>query len=132
MRPRLAWRPVWQIVGVLLVAFVAFMSLTPDPPDLGGAPSYKIGHILAYLTLVLWYAQLTERGRARLWIAAAFIAMGISFEYIQGMIETRGFEYSDMAINAGGAMVGYSLGFTPLERGLAWFERLVGIAPSNG
>lgn len=128
MRQRLAWEGAWHVVGGLLVAFVAFMSLTPDPPYLGGPPAYKTGHLFAYLTLALWYAQLTPRGRMRILVAAAFACMGVVFEYLQGMIETRGFEYSDMAINSAGALLGYALGQTPLDRSLAWFERAVGVA----
>jgi len=128
MNGPLAWRPLWQVVGALLIAFVSYMSLTPDPPKLAGPPSYKIGHVLAYLTLSLWYAQLTPRGRPRMAVTAAFIGMGIVYEYLQGMIDTRAFEYSDMYINSFGALAGYALGHTPLERGLAWFEHLTGIA----
>jgi VanZ family protein len=126
VRQRLAWERLWHALGVLLVAFVSFMSLTPDPPDLGGPPGYKVGHVLAYLTLSLWYAQLVPRGRGRLVVVAGFSAMGVLFEYLQGMIETRGFEYSDMAINSAGALLGYALGQTPLDGALAWLERVVG------
>jgi hypothetical protein len=56
---------------------------------------------------------------ARFWIAAAFVALGIVLEYLQGLTDYRGFEYSDMLINSIGVALGLLLGRSALQDGLS-------------
>ena len=51
--------------------------------------------------------------------------MGISLEYVQGLTGYRGFEYSDMLINAVGVELGLLLSYTPLQNALARVEMLL-------
>ena len=41
-----------------LMSIETTSSLTPDPPDLGAPEGIKIGHVLAYTWLMLWFAQI--------------------------------------------------------------------------
>src|SRR5213594_1296720 len=42
---------LWQTVGVLLIGFVVYLSLTPDLINLPVEQGDKDGHVLAYATL---------------------------------------------------------------------------------
>ena len=103
----LRWRSLWQAIGALLVAVVVYLSLTPDPIALPGANGDKGGHALAYATLMFWFAQLDGRLRRRIGCASAFIAMGISLEFMQRAIGYRSFDVFDMLAGALGVGAGW-------------------------
>lgn len=117
------WRECWLALGLGFVLLVVYLSLTPDPPDLGISQGLKFGHVLAYAWLMLWFAQLYRSARRRCLLAAAFCGLGIALEYVQGMTDYRGFEYSDMLINSAGVATGWLVALTPLQNGLRWLER---------
>jgi len=74
---------------------------------------------------MIWFAQIHRTTRRRLMLAVGFCALGIVLEYLQGMTDYRGFEYSDMVINSTGVVIGLVLARTPLQDGLHMFEALV-------
>ena len=124
-RVPLKFHKAWIAIGLGFVVLVIYLSLTPDPPDLGAPEGMKIGHVLAYGWLMLWFAQIFRSISTRLWLAAIFIALGIALEYMQGLTDYRGFEYSDMLINAAGVVLGLLLGQSALQNGLAVIETVL-------
>jgi VanZ family protein len=112
----------WIALGTLFVLLVIYLSLMPDPPDLGAPEGLKIDHVLAYAWLMIWFAQVYRAPWNRLSLALALCGMGILLEYLQGMTDYRGFEYSDMVINSSGVAVGFVLAQTPLQNGLKTLE----------
>jgi VanZ family protein len=102
---------IWFFVGVLLVVAVLYLSLTATPPPIVPSFEYgdKFGHLLAYSVLTGWFGQLYSRFTVQFWIFVAFCFMGVSLEFVQGMGETRVFEYADMAANTLGAGLGWWL-----------------------
>jgi VanZ family protein len=115
----------WLIVGLGFIAIVVFLSLTTDPPDTGLPQGMKIGHVLAYCWLMSWFAQIYRTASTRYRLALTFCALGIALEYVQGLTDYRGFEYSDMLINAVGVGLGLLLSYTPFQNGLARVEMLL-------
>lgn len=101
-------RPVWVAVGWGLVAAIVWLSLTPSPPKVDFAQSDKLGHLLAYGTLMFWFAQLYASRRTRLACAVGFAAMGVALEFVQGWTGYRDFDLYDMAANG----IGVALGWT--------------------
>ncbi len=98
---------LWQAIGFLLIVFVIDMSLTTDPITLPGKEGDKFGHIIAYGTLMFWFAQLYVRRAARAWWALGFVAMGIALEFVQGLTDYRTFEVADMVADATGVLLGW-------------------------
>lgn len=121
----LRFRRCWIICGLGFVLLVIYLSLTPDPPDLGAPEGLKIGHLVAYGWLMIWFGQIYRTTGQRLFLAAAFCALGIALEYLQGMTDYRGFEYSDMLINATGVTLGLALATTPLQNCLRALENML-------
>ena len=121
-RVPLRWRKFWLALGIGFVLLVVYLSLTPDPPELGIPQGLKIGHVIAYGWLMLWFAQLYRSAHRRGLLAATLCMLGIALEYVQGMTDYRGFEYSDMLINTGGVIVGWMGASTPLQNSLNWLE----------
>ena len=70
--PRL--RVLWHAIGYLLIGLVVVFSLMPNPPEGPDDPGNWSGHLLAYGTLMAWFAQLHERLATRLAIAPGFVA----------------------------------------------------------
>src|SRR5262245_8260594 len=118
----LRFNRLWTVMGVGFVPLVIHLFLTPDLPDIAVSANQKFGHVLAYGWLMLWFAQIYRSTGLRLALAAAFCALGIGLEYLQGMTGFRGFEYSDMLLNSGGVAIGLALARTPLQNGLQRLE----------
>ena len=104
-------RTVWLILGWMLVGAVIFISLMPEPPDVGVRGGDKAGHFLAYGLLMLWFVQVYPM--KRWWrLAVGFMVMGVSLELLQGLLGHRSLEYADMLANSVGVVLGWLLGKT--------------------
>ena len=100
-------RRFWHGVGWFGVALLLYLSLTPQPPEISIEYGDKLGHALAYVTLMYWWAQLRVTIRQRLWLAAGLIGLGIAIEYVQGWTGWRACEYLDMLADAVGVVLGW-------------------------
>jgi VanZ family protein len=98
---------LWTAIGYLLIAFVVYSSLTPTPITIPVEHGDKYGHMVAYGTLLLWFAQLHRGARSRLLWACAFVAMGIALEFAQRLTDYRTFEAADMIADAFGVLMGW-------------------------
>jgi len=101
-------RSVWLTLGWGLVAAIIWLSLTPSPPKVDFEQSDKVGHFLAYGTLMFWFSQLYVARKTRLAYAAGFAAMGVALEFIQGWTGYRDFEVYDMVANGTGVVLGWT------------------------
>jgi len=121
----LRFEKLWLTVGFGFVALVFYLSLAPDLPDTGVPHGMKIGHLLAYAWLMFWFTQIYRFNAMRYAFALVFCAMGIGLEYVHGLSNYRGFEYSDMLINSTGVGLGLLLSHTRLQNTFSWLESLV-------
>jgi hypothetical protein len=116
-------RTLWLALSWVWVAVVFYLSLTPHPPEpFSFSNADKLEHMLAYGLLMLWFCQLQF---ARIWLAAAFVAMGIGLEFLQGMSGFRHFDYADMVGNSAGVVVGWWVARTRAGRILEFVEQHV-------
>lgn len=101
----------------MLVAVIVALSLWPDlsVPDIGGNWSDKLGHISAYLLLMLWFAQAFARPRHFL-VGFRLVALGVLIEVLQWLSGYRYFELADIGANTLGVLAGWLLGGTRLGR----------------
>jgi VanZ family protein len=95
-------------LGWAWVAAIVWLSLTPSPPKVDFEQSDKLGHFLAYGSLMLWFCFLYAALKARIAYAAGFIAMGIGLEFIQGALGYRTYEVFDMFANTIGVLLGWA------------------------
>ena len=117
-RPRL-WLGVWVFGWALCIA----LSLLP-PIELGAPPdSDKLGHFLAYFTLMAWAVMLFQGWRARVLVAGALILLGLGLEFAQAMLTTtRQGDARDMLANTLGVLAGLGVALTPGRHLLAWAD----------
>ena len=108
----LRYRKLWLAIGFALVALVVFLSLKPDPVDLGRIDEVKVGHFLAYGVLMLWFAQIFRSGPGRIGVGVALVVLGVVLEYAQQMTGYRSFAYADMGDNMVGVAAGLAVGIT--------------------
>ena len=97
--------------GWALAAVIVWLSLTPAPPKIDLEQGDKLGHFLAYGSLMLWFCLLYASRRARIGYAALWIAMGIGLEFIQGQLGYRTYEVFDMYANTLGVLMGWAASF---------------------
>jgi VanZ family protein len=120
--PALAWRRLWRVFGMALVALIVVLSLMPPVPGADVAQADKVAHCVAYGVLMAWFAQLDESFEARHAWAAAFAVLGIVLELGQQFTPGRSFDVLDMIANAGGVVLGWIAAPPRVPRVLAWLE----------
>lgn len=103
-------RPALLALGWAWAAGIIWLSLTPSPPEVDFEGSDKLGHLLSYTLLMLWFALLFVGRRQRALHAALFIAMGVALEFAQGGLGYRAFDLSDMLANTAGVLLGWAGG----------------------
>lgn len=123
---RMKFEKLWISLGFAFVGLVIYLSLTPEPIDVGRIDGVETGHFVAYGWLVLWFSQIYRSMRARVAVAIGFALMGVALEYAQGMTGYRTFEYLDMRDNTFGVGIGFALGWTSLGNVLRAIEAKVG------
>lgn len=100
-------RPLALAGGWALILAILWLSLTPAPPKLDVTFGDKIGHFAAYGSVMFWFCKLYVRKPTRVALAAAFVAMGVGIEFIQGATGYRSFELLDMVANTVGVLLGW-------------------------
>jgi VanZ family protein len=106
---------LWLTLGWLLVAAVIFLSLWPKPPQpLEFEQSDKLAHCIAYMVLMLWFANIYRQRPHHLRLSATFFVMGVGLELLQTFSEYRTFSYGDIIANGFGVFLGFFLAKTHL------------------
>jgi VanZ family protein len=100
-------RKLWLGGGWLIVAAIVYFSLVKLAVDSDIQGGDKLGHLLAYGGLMLWWSQLYLSRIARLQLALAFIALGGAMELAQGLTPDRYPEWLDLAANTAGVLLGW-------------------------
>ena len=100
-------RRFWLLLGWMLVFFVIYLSLTPEPVQVPMEQGDKFGHVLAYAALMSWFANLYNGSARRMQFAIGFIALGVALEFVQRWTGYRSFELADMAADAAGVAAGW-------------------------
>ena len=121
----LKYKPVWLVIGFLLIAFVVQQTLTASPVSPGISVSDKVLHFAGYFILMGWFMLIFHQARAKLVCAVLFILMGVGLEYLQGMGGIRHYEVNDMLANGLGVLGAWAVSFTRLSNSLMVFERLL-------
>lgn len=122
--PQLRFRRLWILVGIMLMVFIALLSLMPPEQLPVVRLSDKIKHIMAYVLLAFWFGSLLPRNRF-LRIALALILYGVLIELLQAsMGRGRMAELLDVGANVVGIAGGLLLSLTPAGRWPHWLESL--------
>ena len=104
--------------GWAIAAAIVWLSLTPSPPQVDLDQGDKLGHFMAYGSLMFWFCLLYPRRKARIAYAALWIALGIGLEFVQGQLGYRTYEVYDMYANTLGVLIGWAFSFA-IPMGLA-------------
>lgn len=114
---------LWQGLGILWIALVVYLSLTPSPavgPVFPG--SDKLLHGLTYAVLGVWYGALCRSWGGCAVAVAALVALGGGLELAQGMGASRHAESGDLVADALGVVVGILFGSSAVGPALRRFE----------
>jgi VanZ family protein len=121
----LRFRKLWLAIGWALVVVVVYLSVghVDATPDIRGGD--KLGHVIAYSTIALWFMQIVQERGVRAAVCLGLICMGVSLEFVQAMLPYRDFELLDMAANTIGVLFGWSLAPPRLPNILTMAEGLL-------
>ncbi|MEM7293771.1 MAG: VanZ family protein [Pseudomonadota bacterium] len=119
----LRWFRLWLGLGLILIAAVFYLSLTPV--DIPAEHLDKIYHAATYGVMMGWFVQLYRGVRSHAILAVGFILMGVLIEVLQGFHPMRYFDVLDMLANAVGVLIAWAIGTTAFSRILVRFESLL-------
>jgi VanZ family protein len=108
----LRYKNIWLILGLAMIAFVVYETLTSSPIKPGFKVSDKILHIVGYFGMMAWFIQIFQLRKQQAVLAAAFICMGVMLEFIQGWSGVRQYEIADMLANTTGVIIAWTLAIT--------------------
>lgn len=120
---RLKYKPVWLVLGYLMIALVIQQTLTSAPMAVGFEMSDKLLHALGYFVLMGWFVQIYPGVSARMVWGLFFIAMGVVMEYLQGIGGIRHYEVNDMVANGLGVVIAWGMSYTGFSHILEKFEK---------
>ena len=115
---------LWKAIGYALILLVVYQSLNRQPIEITVVEGNLLGHLVAYGTLMLWFAQIHSPGRARTACAAGFVLLGLGLEVAQGFTDYRTFDLFDAGANASGVALGWLLAPPRLPNFLRMLESL--------
>lgn len=118
---RLHYERRWRTGGYALILLVIVLSLIPHGPQIDMKEGDKLGHLLAYGSLMFWFAQLAAIRGVRLRWALIFVCMGVALEFTQGALGYRRYDPLDMLANTVGVLLGWLLA---LSLRYAFFARI--------
>ena len=121
---RVSLNSLWLGAGWLGVAAVVYFTLVPDPPKLDIEQGDKVQHLVAYASLMLWFAQVHTTQTQQRMTALLLVAMGITLEFAQGLTGYRFISTADMAANAAGVGAGWLAASPRLPNAFAWVSNL--------
>lgn len=125
LNPEYKFKMLWLIIGYALVGFVIYLSVSSMPPvvELGFEFQDKIFHVLAYFSMMFWFAQIYHIKIQRFCFALLFITLGIAMEAIQSFDPARYAEFDDVVANSLGVAIGILLTKRSLKNLLFHFEK---------
>lgn len=104
------WPGVWIGGGIFWVGLVIYLSVAAVAlPQLPSSIGDKINHAVAYGFLMLWFGQIFHSKLSRLYLAMAFISLGMAMEIAQGALPHRWFDLMDGLANTVGVVLGLIL-----------------------
>jgi VanZ family protein len=120
--PPLKYRSLWLVVGYILVAYVIYSSLTPNPIEIDISNFDKYAHTFGYFVLMGWFMQIYHLKKNLAICALLLVCMGVALEFVQGMTSYRMFDLNDMLANTTGVLLASVLVKTPFPNILTYFE----------
>lgn len=120
---RLRWHAVWVSLGVLIMLWVLWMALTPDPGITLAFPyGDKLLHATTFCCLMGWWGNVYRGRRPRGWAALGCLAFGIFVEFAQWLDPPRDADAWDVFADGTGILMALLLLRTRLASVLAAVE----------
>lgn len=121
--PRLRWQTAWIVLGGLIMGWILWMALTPDPAITLTFPyGDKLLHAITFTCLMGWWGNVYRDRRPRAWAALGCLAFGIFIEFAQSLDPPRDADAFDVLADAIGILIALPLLRTPLAGVLASVE----------
>jgi VanZ family protein len=118
-------RALWLGAGWLGVGVVTYFSLVPAPPKIDWEEGDKLQHLVAYTSLMIWFAQVQTREAERRITALLLVVFGVTLEFVQGLIGYRCMSVADMAANTAGVAVGWLAAPPRLPNAFTWVASML-------
>jgi hypothetical protein len=120
---RLRWHAVWVSLGVLIMLWILWMALTPDPGITLAFPyGDKLLHATTFCCLMGWWGNVYRGRRPRGWAALGCLAFGIFIEFAQWLEPPRDADAWDVFADGTGILMALLLLRTRLASVLAAVE----------
>ena len=96
------------LIGWLMIITVVILSLAPINSAIPNVQNGdKVGHFIAYFTLMTWFSWLYPKPLVRNLYAIGFIILGGTMEILQSMTAYRMGDIEDFHVNTIGVIAGF-------------------------
>jgi len=112
---------------VLAVIVLSLVSISGAVPDVKNGD--KIGHFIAYFSLMTWFSWLYPRPLVRNLYAIGFIFLGGSLELLQSMTSYRMGDIEDFHVNTIGVIIGFV--FSVFAANIPFIKKLFSLESPN-
>jgi len=120
---RLRWHGSWVALGGVIMLFVLWVALMPDPSvTLSFTYGDKLLHACTFCGLTGWWSNIYRGRRARGWIMLGCFLFGVFIEFAQWLDPPRDASVWDVLADVFGILLALPLLRTPLARVLAGIE----------
>ncbi len=123
---------LWRAVGYGYILLIIWLSLRPDPIEIGVRHGDTLEHFSAYALLMYWFCQIHVDTTARIRCAVAFAALGVALEILQHLSGYRTGDVWDAAANVTGIAMGWAAAPPRLPNLRRLAESLVAFARGHG
>lgn len=118
------------LIGWLMIIAVIVLSLAPISaavPDVKNGD--KIGHFIAYFSLMTWFSWLYPKPLVRNLYAIGFIVLGGTMEILQSMTVHRMGDIEDFHVNTIGVIIGFV--FSVFSANIPFIKKLFSLETTN-
>ena len=117
---------LWLFIGWIQIGLVILLSLMPSPASLPGLMGVdKLMHLSFYGFVMFWFGLCYFPGRAYNLMGLGLILIGVVLEFIQSKTGYRSMSCFDMAANALGVSIGWTLARTRISSALIYVEKVL-------
>ncbi|MBE9562019.1 MAG: VanZ family protein [Proteobacteria bacterium] len=123
---KLRFKPLWVVIGWGMVITIIILSLTTPQPIMQKIEHIdKVGHFIAYFSIMAWFAQIYHTSKQRLYCILAFVLLGLGLEILQSLTSTRQASWLDLITNIVGILLAWQVTKNKLAYVLVFLEKFI-------
>ncbi|MDM8567509.1 VanZ family protein [Candidatus Halobeggiatoa sp. HSG11] len=107
-----------MVITIIILSLISSQPITPKIEHID-----KVEHLIAYFSLMAWFAQIYHTSKQRLYCILFFVLLGIGLEILQSLTSTRQASWLDLIANITGILLAWQVTKGKLAYILTFLEK---------